>query len=83
MNWKKELRVSDLPPDELLEIVCKKCGNGRYLSQVQISAMPGMKRAYLDEVEKALECHLRFCKGPVRLSRTYTGSTEGFVGGMA
>ena len=67
----------------MLEIVCKKCGNGRYLSQVQISAMPGMKRTYLDEVEKALECHLWFCKGSVRLSRTYNGSTGGFVGEMA
>lgn len=83
MNWKKELKVSDLSPDDLLEVICKKCSNGRYLTQSQLLAMPGMRHAYIDEVEKALECHLRFCKGPVRVSLIHDGKTEGFVGGMA
>ncbi len=83
MNWKKEIKVSDLSPDTLLEVICKKCGNGRYMTQSELLAMPGMKHAYIDEVEKALRCHLRFCSGLVRASLIYDGKTEGFVGGMA
>ncbi len=83
MNWKKELKVSDLSPDDLLEVICKKCGNGRYLTQSQLLAMRGMRHAYIDEVEKGLECHLRYCKGPVRVSLIHDDKTEGFVGGMA
>ncbi len=83
MNWKKELKVSDLSPDTLLEVICKKCGKGRYMTQSELLEMPGMKNAYIDEVERALECNLRFCRGPVRVSLIYDGKTEGFVGGMA
>jgi len=83
MNWKKEIKVCDLDPDALIEVMCCKCGNGRYATQSELLQMPGMRRAYMDEVEKALRCHMRFCKGHVRLSLTYDGETEGFVGGMA
>jgi hypothetical protein len=44
--------------------------------------MPGIKCAYVDEVEKALRCTSRFCKGHVRVALIYDDKTEGFVGGM-
>lgn len=82
VNWKKEIKIEDLEPDTLIEVICRKCGHGRYATQSEILEMPGMQRAYLDEVEKALRCKIRFCGGPVRISITYD-NTEGFVGGMA
>jgi hypothetical protein len=82
VNWKKDLKVSDLDPGTLIEVVCKRCGKGRYATQSELLAMPGMKNAYMDEVEKAMECNLGFCRGPVRVSLIYDGKTEGFVGGM-
>ena len=83
MNWKKDLKISDLDPGTLLEVVCKRCGNARYARPSELLEMPGMKNAYIDEVEKALECNLRFCRGPVRVSLIFDDKTEGFVGGMA
>lgn len=84
MNWKKELKLSDLDPGTRLEIVCRRCGISRYESKEQLSEMPGMQRAYIDEIEKALRCNSRFCRCPlVRVSLIYDDKTEGFVGGMA
>lgn len=76
-------KMSDLDRSTKLEIVCKKCELARYETAAELSRMPGMKRAYIDEVEKALRCSSRFCKGSVRVSLIYDGKTEGFVGGMA
>lgn len=83
MNWKSDLKLSDLDPSTKLEIVCKKCELARYETAAELSRMPGMKRAYIDEIEKALRCSSRFCKGHVRVALIYDDKTEGFVGGMA
>jgi hypothetical protein len=83
VNWKKDLKLSDLDCDTRLEITCKACGNSRYETKEQLSEMPGMRRAYIDEIEKALRCKDRFCRGHVRVSLIYDDKTEGFVGGMA
>ena len=83
MNWKKDLKLSDLDCGTRLEITCKACGNTRYETKEQLSEMPGMRKAYIDEIEKALRCKDRFCHGHVRVSLVYDDKTEGFVGGMA
>ena len=44
---------------------------------------PGFEQAYLDEVERALRCAGRSCRGPVRIALIHDGKNEGFVGGMA
>lgn len=82
MNWKKDLKLSDLDAGARLEIVCIKCEKSRYETKEQLSKMPGMKKAYIDEFEKALRCKDRFCLGHVRVSLVYNDKTEGFVGGM-
>jgi hypothetical protein len=46
-------------------------------------ALPGLKQAYIDEVERALRCGSRFCRGHVRIALIHDGKNEGFVGGMA
>lgn len=83
MNWKKDLKLSDLDAGTRVEITCKACGISRYETKEQLSEMPGMQKAYIDEIEKALRCKDRFCRGPVRVSLIYDDKTEGFVGGMA
>jgi len=83
VNWKKDIQITDLDPDTLIEVICKKCGHGRYATQSEILEMPGLHRAYMDEVEKALHCKHKFCRGAVRIQIVHDGKNEGFVGGMA
>lgn len=83
MNWKRELKLSDLDAGTRLEVVCRSCGVARYEAKEDLERMPGMAKAYIDEVEAALRCKGRFCRGPVRVALIYDGKTEGFVGGMA
>ena len=90
MSWKHDLRLSDLPYEERLEIACPKCGAARYATAAELSAhkMPGaldgetvsLAHAYLDQVEARLRC--RRCGGPGRLSRVWQDKISGFVGGM-
>lgn len=83
MNWKTDLKLSDLAATTRLEITCRRCGLTRYETAAALLAKPGFAHAHLDEVERKLTCSNRFCRGPVRLALTHDGKTEGFVGGMA
>jgi len=47
------------------------------------SSTGASQRTYLDEVERALRCSDRFCKGAVRIVLSFDDKTEGFVGVMA
>ena len=83
MNWKTELQLADFDPGTSFEITCKVCNLTRYEDQAHLIGRPGMAQAFLNEVEAALQCSNRFCRGPVRLSLIHDDKTEGFVGGMA
>ena len=84
MSWKSELQLSDLEPDTELEITCRRCGLTRYERQSVITQQkPELLQAKLDEVERALNCSGRHCRGAVRLSLIHDDKTEGFAGGMA
>jgi hypothetical protein len=82
VNWKSDLKLSDLGAEMQIEITCKHCGLTRYETPPQIMKQGRSKHAYLDEVEGALRCKDRYCNGAIRVSLTYD-NTEGFVGGMA
>lgn len=82
MNWKTDLRLSDLDAATRLEITCRKCGLTHYLAQSDLITREVLQQAYLDEVERYLRCPSRFCRGTVRIALDH-GRTEGFVGGMA
>jgi len=41
-----------------------------------------LAQAYLDEVEQALRCSNRSCRGNVRIALPHGDKVEGFVGGM-
>ena len=84
MSWKSELQLSDLEPETELEITCRRCRLTRYERQAVIAQRkPELRHARLDEVERALHCAGRHCRGAVRLSLMHDDKTEGFVGGMA
>jgi hypothetical protein len=83
VNWKTDLKLTDLEAATALEIICKRCGLARYEKQAQLMERPELTQAYLDEVEYSLHCSNRFCRGGVRISLIHDDKNEGFVGGMA
>lgn len=83
MNWKTDLRLDDLPPEERLEAFCLECGAHQYYPAGVLMEREALRHACLDEVEKILRCHRKRCFGPVRLFRADPGDTEAFVGGLA
>jgi hypothetical protein len=83
INWKTDLKLSDLEPGTEIEIICKRCGLGRYETQAKLITEPGFNNLYLDQVEFSLCCSNRFCRGGVRISLLHDDKNEGFVGGMA
>lgn len=83
MNWKTDLKLSDLDPLTPIEITCKRCGLTHYQSAAAIARIQGLGQAYLDEVEYALCCARRGCKGGIRIALIHDDKNEGFVGGMA
>jgi hypothetical protein len=50
---------------------------------VDLLRQPELAQASLDEVEHALRCSNRFCRGAVRVALIHDDKTESFVGGMA
>ena len=84
MNWKSDLKLSDLDAGTAIEVVCKRCGLSRYEKQAQLmNKHPEFRHAYLDEVEYNLHCSDRGCRGGIRISLIHDDKNEGFVGGMA
>jgi hypothetical protein len=83
VNWKTDLKLSDVEGSAPIEIACRVCGQTRAETAATLMAHPGLEQAYLDEVERALKCAGRSCRGPVRIALIHDGKNEGFVGGMA
>ena len=83
MNWKTELKLTDLDPDTAVEVVCKRCGLAFYQTPTHLRERLDFRNLYLDEVEYALHCTDRFCRGGVRISLIYDDKNEGFIGGLA
>jgi len=83
VNWKTDLKLSDLEVTTAIEVVCKRCGLTRYETPAVLLEQNEFKNAYLDEVECILHCSDRFCRGGVRIALNHDDKNEGFVGGMA
>ncbi|MBG1233980.1 hypothetical protein F8B91_16705 [Aestuariivirga litoralis] len=83
MNWKAQLRVSDLDLQERLEVTCRRCGHVHFLTPFVILRQgKELGFLHLDEVEARTRCKARGCGGRVRLAKRRPGETSGFVGGM-
>lgn len=83
MSWKTDLKCTDLDAIMQIEVTCKRCGIATYETRETLLARGEFNQLYLDEVEMALHCRSRTCRGPVRLALIHKGRMEGFVGGMA
>lgn len=82
MGWRQELKLSDLPEEAEIEIVCKTCGRHRYEWPRHLVRQARLGQLYMDELERALFCSDRHCKGSVRVALMHDHLNEGFVGGM-
>jgi hypothetical protein len=83
MNWKRQLKLTDLDATTDIEMTCQRCGITRYKRPDALLKDDALRHAYLDEAEKHLRCEVRACRGLVRLALIHDDKTEGFVGGMA
>lgn len=83
MNWKTEIQLVDLGPEQKLESTCERCGHSCYENIHALATKQGMAYDYLDEVERNLICRNPACDGKVRIALSHAGDTEGFVGGLA
>ena len=83
MSWKTDIKLDDLDPTSRIEITCKRCGHSHVLSRDDLLKRGAEARNSLDEVESALLCRKRICRGSVRIALIHAHKMEGFVGGMA
>lgn len=83
MNWKTEIQLVDLGPEQKLEATCTVCGHSHYPNIHELGSKQGMAYDYLDEVERNLFCPNRGCSGKMRIALSHAGDTEGFVAGLA
>jgi len=83
VNWKTNLRVSDLDFNQRLEVTCRICGHVHYLTRQSLTTSPERVQLYLDEVERETVCKARKCRGAVRIALVRNGEASGFVGGLA
>ncbi len=45
MNWKADLKLSDLEADSRIEVTCRKSGITHYEAPAQLLARPGILKA--------------------------------------
>ena len=83
MNWKRNIQIRDLEPNQRLEFLCVKCGHVHYLTPPEIMCSPEREYLYLDEIERETVCRARGCRGAVRMALLRTKDTSAFVGGLA
>ena len=82
-NWKTKLRAADLSGDAKLELVCRKCGQVRYLTRQYLVDERRAAQLYIDEIERRARCKVLGCNSRMRLAMMHKNQTSGFVGGMA
>jgi len=83
MSWKCEIQLKDLDPNTEFEVMCKRCGLGRYETPRDLIQKARLGHLFIDELEQALYCRDRRCQGAVRISVVHDGLNQAFVGGMA
>lgn len=83
MSWKTNIQLADVPPEQRIEIACKKCGQVHFRMAGEMVMTPERGRLYLNEVEKRLRCRVKACRGAVRIALVRLDDTSAFVGGIA
>ncbi len=83
MNWKKELQLNDIDPEQALEFTCKKCAATYLLPAKELQKHYELRFLWLDEIERQSCCKQRDCHGSIRLAILHNSSNSGFVAGLA
>jgi hypothetical protein len=83
VNWKTNIQILDLAPDDRLELTCRLCKTTRWLSGSECKARKGLGHLTLSDVERRARCKKRGCFGTMRLAMPSAQDTVGFVGGIA
>jgi hypothetical protein len=83
MNWKTDLQLRDLEPDQVMEFTCTTCGHVHHCDALVKQVHPELLFAWLDEIERDEVCKKMGCLGRVRLAIYHRSETSGFIGGLA
>ncbi len=83
MNWKRELQINDIAPEQILEFTCKQCASVYHQKAEQLQKHNELRFLWLDEIEKDAKCKQRLCYGDIRLSMCHDSANSGFVAGLA
>jgi len=83
MNWKTDLQLRDLDPDQIMEFTCLACGHVHHFNAALKQMHPELLFAWLDEIERDEMCKKPGCFGQTRLAIYHKSETSGFVGGLA
>lgn len=82
MNWKRNIQLRDLEPEQKVELACQSCSYVRFTNAGDLIKSRSDQNLYLDEVETRLSCGHRGCTGRVILALLHQGKVSGFIGGM-
>lgn len=83
MNWKNDVQLQDLDPDQVLEFTCRQCGHIHIKHVSELQANEALMMFWMDQIEQEEVCHNRDCHGRVLMSIYHNNATSGFVGGLA
>jgi hypothetical protein len=81
-GWKTKLTVNDMGDSDRLELLCRKCGQVRYLTKPSLlERNAGQLR--LHQIEARAVCKIFGCKGAMRMALIRPHKISAFIGGMA
>lgn len=80
-NWKHKYQIADLPPHQMVGLVCKTCNLSQPKTVAELVALTD-PQYYMNEVENALVCRTWNCKGKLRMELSHDIIVEGFQGGL-
>lgn len=83
MNWKRELQLNDIEPEQVLEFTCKTCASVYLQRASELQKQNELRFLWLDEVEKSAKCRQRQCYGNIKIAMSHDSKDSGFVAGLA
>ncbi|MEJ8476868.1 hypothetical protein [Roseibium algae] len=83
MNWKAEIQLRDLDPDQMIEFICRSCSHVHHRKASELQARADLMFHWMTEIERDETCRKRGCRGQCRMALYHECEASGFVGGLA